>query len=284
MLNLAGGFNMERVAIYLSMSIIVVLTILVFLGDSIAPHSPTEGIIQDRLLPPVWQNGGSKKYLLGTDSLGRCILSRTMSGAKYSLVISVVSVVLSAVIGVSAGLISGFLGGVAGSVIMGVVDLLLAFPTLVLGLLLGITLGPSMSTMIIVMVIAQWARFTRQVHGEVLSLKESDFVAYAHMCGCSSARIILRYLLPNVMNTVLVFMSLQVGWTIIFESSLSFLGAGIPPPLPGWGLMVADGREYITRAWWVSLIPGGAIMITILAFNTMGDWVRDRLDPHLRQL
>jgi peptide/nickel transport system permease protein len=275
---------MERFAVSISIFFIAILVILAFLGDLLVPHSPTEGTIQDRLQPPFWQEGGSMKYPLGTDSVGRCVLSRIMSGAKYSLGISIVSIFVSALIGVSLGLISGFVGGPVGLSVMRVVDLVIAFPMIVLGLLLGITLGPSFSTLTIVLVLAQWARFARQVYGEAISLKETEFVAYARISGCSIVRIVLRHLLPNVTNTVLVLMTLQVGWAIIAESALSFLGAGIPPPKPGWGLMVADGREYITKAWWVSLIPGTAIMITVMAFNTIGDWIRDRLDPRLRQL
>jgi len=138
--------------------------------------------------------------------------------------------------------------------------------------------------MIIVLVVGQWARFARQVRGEALLLRETDFVAQAKVAGCSARSIITRHLLPNVMNTVLVLATLQIGWAIMVEASLSFLGAGIPPPTPGWGLMVSDGREYITTSWWASLIPGGAIMVTVLSFNTIGDWIRDRLDPRLKQI
>ena len=224
------------------------------------------------------------KYPLGTDSVGRCMLSRLISGTKYSMGISILSIVISALIGVTVGLLSGFLGGLVEAVLMRLVDLLIAFPIIILGLLLGLALGPSVSTLIIVLVIVQWSRFARQIRGEALSLKEADFVQQARVTGCSTARIILRHLLPNVMNTILVLMTLQVGWAIVVESSLSFLGAGIPPPTPGWGLMVSNGREYIATAWWASLLPGAAIMITVLAFNTVGDWMRDRLDPRLRQL
>jgi peptide/nickel transport system permease protein len=167
---------------------------------------------------------------------------------------------------------------------MRLVDLLISFPMILLGLLAAITLGQSAFTLMSVLVVAQMARFARQVRGEALALRETDFVAIARVEGCSSTHIIVRHLLPNVMNTVLVLMTLQVGWAILVESSLSFLGAGMPPPAPAWGLMVADGRDYITRAWWVSLLPGVAIMVAILAFNTLGDWIRDKYDPRLRQL
>lgn len=278
------NLNMERVVVFISIVIIFILVILAFFGDLIVPHSPTRGVLLDRLQPPFCQEGGSMVYPLGTDSVGRCILSRIISGVKYSLGISIVSIIISALIGVPLGLISAFFGGGVDAVVMRLVDVGMAFPMIILGLLLGMALGPSVSTLLIVLIFCQWSRFARQVRAEALSLKETDFVAQARVAGCPAARIITRHLLPNVMNTVMVLMTLQVSWAILVESSLSFLGVGIPPPTPGWGLMVADGREYIATAWWVSLIPGLAIMITCLAFNMVGDWVRDRLDPRLRQL
>jgi peptide/nickel transport system permease protein len=163
-------------------------------------------------------------------------------------------------------------------------DLFIAFPVMLLGLLMAITVGASFLTLVVTLVIIQWPRFARQIRGEVLALREAEFVAQARLAGAPTFKIILRHLLPNVMNTVLVLMTLQVGWAIIIESSLSFLGAGIPQPAPAWGSMVADGREYLQKAWWVSLVPGLAILITVLCFNTIGDWIRDRLDPKLKVL
>jgi len=280
----AKRLNTESVVVFTCIFIILILVIFAFFGDLIVPHSPTHGVLLDRLQPPFWQEGGSMKYPLGTDSVGRCILSRIISGVKYSLGISIVSIVISALIGVPMGLISGFFGAGVDAVVMRLVDLGMAFPMIILGLLLSIALGASVSTLLIVLVFCQWSRFARQVRAEVLSLKETEFVALARVAGCSSARIISRHLLPNVTNTVLVLMTLQVSWTILVVASLSFLGAGIPPPQPGWGLMVADGREYLSTAPWVSMMPGLAIMITVLSFNTVGDWIRDRLDPRLQQL
>jgi len=283
-IKLGKRINIEGLTIFTALSIVVILLFLALFGDLIVPHDPTECVLQARLLPPFWLKGGSMKYALGTDPVGRDLLSRTIVGAKYSLGVSIVAVILSALIGVTVGMVSGFVGGIVDAIIMRFADLAIAFPMIILGLLMGITLGPSVPTLITVLVIVQWARFARQVRGEVLSIKETDFVAQARVAGCSTARMILRHIFPNVTNTLLVLMTLQVGWSIIVESSLSFLGAGIPPPTPGWGLMVAYGRDYLISAWWVSLVPGTAIMITILAFNTIGDWVRDRLDPRLRQL
>jgi peptide/nickel transport system permease protein len=284
MVKLFKRLNAEKAAVLASLFIICILSTFVFLGDLIVPNSPTQANLQDRLKPPAWQGGGIMKYPLGTDSLGRCILSRIISGTKYTLGIAIISILISAFIGVTGGLVSGFAGGFVDTAIMRFVDLSLAFPILVLGMLLAVTLGPSVSTLIIILVIIQWARFARQVRGEALSLKETDFVAQARVAGCSSVRIVFRHLLPNVMNTVLVLMTLQVGWAILMESGLSFLGAGMPPPKPGWGLMVANGMEYVATAWWVSLVPGFAIMVAVLAFNTLGDSLRDWLDPRLRQL
>jgi len=274
----------QAISVWFSLGVIVILTFFALFGDFIVPNSPIHGTLMDRLKPPLWAPGGTSKYPLGTDAVGRCILSRIISGTKYALGVSVISILISTAIGVTFGLMSGYFGGIADTIVMRLVDLLISFPMILLGLLAAITLGQSAFTLTSVLVVAQVARFARQVRGEALALREADFVAIAHVAGCSSTHIIIRHLLPNVMNTVLVLMTLQVGWAILVESSLSFLGAGIPPPAPAWGLMVADGRDYITRAWWVSLLPGIAIMVTILAFNTLGDWIRDKYDPRLRQL
>jgi len=279
-----GGSRIQKSAVIISLIIVVGLLTMAFFGDFIVPNSPIRGQLLDRLKPPVWMKGGTWNYPLGTDSIGRCILSRIISGTKYALGISLVAIIISAVLGVTLGLLSGYMGGVIDAAIMRLVDLTLSFPLLLLGLLMAMTLGQSPLTLIAVMVFVQTGRFARLIRGETLKLKEADFIALAKIAGSSNIRILYRHMFPNVVNTLLVLMTLQVGWAIVVESSLSFLGAGIPPPAPGWGLMVADGREYIATAWWVSLLPGVAIMLTVLAFNTIGDWMRDRFDPRLRQL
>lgn len=273
-----------NIQVCLCMGIVGVLACFALFGDLIAPYAYDQSDLINRLLPPFWLKGGSLAKPLGTDSLGRDILSRIILGTKYSLGVAVISILISAIIGVGLGLVAGYLRGFADSLLMRISDLFIAFPVMLLGLLMAIVMGANFITLVLTLAIIQWARFARQVRGEALALRETEFVAQARLAGASTRQIILRHLLPNVMNTVLVLMTLQVGWAIIMESSLSFLGAGIPPPAPAWGSMVADGREYLRKALWVSLIPGLTILITVMSFNTIGDWIRDRLDPKLKQL
>jgi len=269
----------------------VAMAILVFLlvipgifAEWIAPHDPIKGSLALRLKPPMWEKGGSITYPLGTDKVGRDVLSRIIYGARVSLRVSIEGIVVSGFIGTALGLISGYFGGRVDALIMRLVDISLGLPIILVALVFVAALGPSFSTVIAVITILLWARYARQVRGEVLSIKERDFVARARVAGASHFRIMFRYLLPNVVNTLIVLATLQVGFVIIFESSLSFLGAGIPRPTPAWGLMVADGRELIVTAWWISMFPGIAIMLTVLSFNLVGDWLRDHLDPKLKNV
>jgi len=269
----------------------VPMAILVFLlvipgifAEWIAPHDPIKGSLALRLKPPMWEKGGSITYPLGTDKVGRDVLSRIIYGARVSLRVSIEGIVVSGFIGTALGLISGYFGGRVDALIMRLVDISLGLPIILVALVFVAALGPSFSTVIAVITILLWARYARQVRGEVLSIKERDFIARARVAGASHFRIMFRYLLPNVVNTLIVLATLQVGFVIIFESSLSFLGAGIPRPTPAWGLMVADGRELIVTAWWISMFPGIAIMLTVLSFNLVGDWLRDHLDPKLKNI
>ena len=269
----------------------VPMAILVFLlvipgifAEWIAPHDPIKGSLALRLKPPMWEKGGSITYPLGTDKVGRDVLSRIIYGARVSLRVSIEAIVVSGVIGTSLGLISGYFGGKVDALIMRLVDISLGLPIILVALVFVAALGPSFATVIAVITILLWARYARQVRGETLSIKERDFIARARVAGASHFRIMFRYLLPNVVNTLIVLATLQVGFVIIFESSLSFLGAGIPRPTPAWGLMVADGRELIVTAWWISMFPGIAIMLTVLSFNLVGDWLRDHLDPKLKNI
>jgi peptide/nickel transport system permease protein len=187
-------------------------------------------------------------------------------------------------VGTSLGLLAGYRGGWVDALIMRSVDVMLAFPSILMALILAVTVGPSFWMVVVVLGFILWARYARLVRGEVLAWKQRDFVALARMAGCSALRILLKHLFPNVVNSVVVLSTLQIGWTIVVEASLSFLGAGIPPPAPTWGGMVAEGRKYIDTLWWVSVFPGIAIMLVVLSFNMFGDWLRDMLDPKLRQL
>ena len=269
----------------------VPLALLVFLllvpaalAPQIAPYDPLRGSLAKRLKPPVWMEGGTSDHLLGTDKLGRDILSRMIHGARVSLAVSLIAIVVGGIIGVALGLVSGYFGGKTDALLMRLVDISLSLPTILLALVLVAAVGPSFGTVIIVLVVLLWARYARLVRGETLVIKERDFIARARVAGASHARIMFRYMFPNVVNSLTVLATLQVGYVILLESALSFLGAGLPRPTPAWGLMIADGRELIVTAWWVSMFPGLAIMLTVLALNLLGDWLRDHLDPKLRNI
>jgi peptide/nickel transport system permease protein len=263
--------------------IIVTLVMAAVGAPLLAPHSPTEQSLPDKLRPPAWQEGGDTKYLLGTDVLGRDVLSRLLYGARVSLIVAAAALLAGGVIGLAVGIVSGYVGGRVDSVLMRVVDATLTFPTILIALLLAVSLGQGLRTMVMAIAVILWARFARVVRGEVLTVKGRDFVALAQVRGCSHVRIMAVHIMPNVMNTFMVLLSLHIGFVILVEASLSFLGAGIPPPTPSWGQMVSDGRSHIASAWWLSFPPGLAILLVVLAFNLFGDWLRDWLDPRLRQ-
>ncbi len=264
--------------------IIGAFTFTAIFANFMTPHNPTEPVLELKLLPPFWMEGGSMKYPLGTDPLGRDIVTRIIYGARVSLTVSLLTIFFAGFIGVSLGLISGYYGGWVDSVIMRVVDTTVALPLILFAVILVVVIGAGLLNVVIAIALLQWARYARVVRGEVLSLKERDFIAQARIAGCSVNRILWVHLFPNVVNTLVVLITVEIGRIIITEASLSFLGAGIPPPAPAWGQMVAGGRDYITSAWWVAIFPGVAIMLVVLSFNLFGDWLRDTLDPKLRQL
>jgi peptide/nickel transport system permease protein len=263
--------------------LMLVLVIPALFADLIAPHDPYQSHLRNRLEPPVFW-GGTSEFILGTDRLGRCILSRIMHGARYALAISMVGIFLGAVLGTLLGLVAGYLRGWADTIIMRLVDISFALPSVLLALALAAVWGPSFQAVILVVVFVLWASFARQVRAETLSLRERDFIARARVVGCGHGRILFRHILPNVVNTVVVMATLQIGVVILLEATLSFLGIGIPRPTPAWGLLVADGRQLVVSAWWISFFPGMAILFTVLSINLLGDWLRDRLDPKLRQV
>ncbi len=264
--------------------IVVVLLIPAFFASYVAPHHPTRGQFSERLTPPAWQEGGSARFLLGTDKQGRDILSRIIHGAKYVLMVSLAVIAISGVVGVGLGLIAGYYGGRSDMLIMRGVDIALSIPAILLALAIVAARGPSFGVVIFVICVILWSRYARQVRGEVLAIKNQDFIGRAKVAGSSDFRIIVRHVFPNVVNSIIVLATLQVGFVILLEASLSFLGAGIPRPTPAWGLMVANGRELVVTAWWVSFFPGVAISLVVLSLNLMGDWLRDRLDPKQRNL
>ena len=264
-----------------------ILAVFVFTGITanwIAPHNPERGDIRARNQPPAWLEGGSTKYLLGTDHLGRDSLSRVIFGARISLVVVAVTLGVGGVFGVLLGLMAGYYGGWVDELIMRVVDIKLAIPTILVALVLVFALGQSFIIIIAILAIAIWPRFARNIRGEVLQLKTLDYVALAKVSGASTPRILFIHIFPGVVNTLIILATLEVGIVILLESTLSFLGAGVPPPTPAWGSMVADGRDRLAVAWWISTMPGLAIMFVVVAMNLFGDWLRDVLDPRLRQL
>ena len=237
-----------------------------------------------RYAPPWPLAGSSPEHLLGTDRLGRDLLSRMLVGAQNSLSVALLAIAFAASVGTCLGLIAGYLGGWADSLIMRSVDIMMSFPAILVALVFVVTIGASFSMVVTTLALLLWAQYARLVRGQVLSVKERDFVALAHVAGCSTRRILAVHILPNLINSVVVLATLQVGWGIVVESALSFLGAGVPPPGPTWGNLVAEGRDVLDQAWWIAVCPGLAIMLVVLAFNLFGDWVRDALDPTLRQL
>lgn len=267
-----------------SLIIIGTMVFMALFAPVLTPHSPIDQSLADKLKPPFWQEGGSTTYLLGTDIFGRDLLTRLLHGARVSLIVSALALGVGGGVGLLIGIVSGYIGGRLDSFLMRLVDAAFAFPAILFALLLAVTMGQGLKTLVIAISLLLWAGFARIVRGEVLALKQRDFVSLAKVHGCSPSRIMLTHILPNVFNTFMVLVTLNIGVVIVAEASLSFLGAGIPPPTPSWGLMVAEGRGKITSAWWLSLIPGIAITLVVLAFNLFGDWLRDRLDPKLRQL
>lgn len=265
--------------------VVVWLAVLVMAVASplVAPHDPATQVLTDRLIPPVWQEGGSTEHLLGTDNLGRDVLSRLVYGARITVIVVALAVTLSALIGTVLGMLAGYFGRWVDPLLMRLVDFQVALPALLFGVMLASVLRPGLRNVIIIIVLFTWATFARLVRAEVLSLRNRDFVQLARVAGSSSRRIFLRHLFPNVMNTVMVLATLNLSVVILFEAGLSFLGLGVLPPEISWGLMLADGREYMSVAWWLVAVPGLAILAVALSGNLFGDWLRDRLDPHLRQ-
>ncbi|MEM7249795.1 MAG: ABC transporter permease [Pseudomonadota bacterium] len=267
-----------------SILIIVAMMVAAVFAPWLTSHSPIDQSLSDKLLPPFWEEGGSSKYILGTDIFGRDVLTRLFYGARISLIVTGMALLVGGGVGLALGILSGYVGGKLDSFLMRLVDAAFTFPAILFALLLAVTMGQGLTTLILAISLLLWAGFARVIRGEVLALKQRDFVALAKVHGCSPTRIMVTHILPNVLNTFMVLVTLNVGVVIVAEASLSFLGAGIPAPTPSWGLMVAEGRGKITSAWWLSLIPGIAITLVVLAFNLFGDWLRDRLDPKLRQL
>jgi len=265
--------------------ILVTLAVLAVLADVIAPHNPEIGSLSQRFRPPAWIAGGSTEHLLGTDHIGRDVLSRLIFGARVSMIVGFTAVIIAGVLGSTLGILSGYLGGWVDQVIMRVTDTWLALPGLTFAIFLAAIVGPSEWNIVIILGAVYWTRYARVIRSEVLSLKERDFVRLAIVAGCSKWTIMRRHLLPNVLNTAIVLATLMLGVVIVTEAALSFLGVGVPPPKPAWGLMLADGKKGLMAGyWWLTVFPGLCIVLMVLAANLLGDWLRVKLDPQLRQL
>jgi peptide/nickel transport system permease protein len=267
----------------LPVAVLAGLVVIAVLVPPLSPYDPIKGYLEDRLIGPFWTSDGDWSHPLGTDNVGRDVLNRLAHGARVSLSVAVVALVSGTVIGTTLGLMAGYFGGLADETIMRVVDVWFAFPFLLIALLISVVVGASLYTIMGLLVLLAWPSFVRYVRVEVLTLKERDYVAAARIAGAGTGRILLRHILPGTINTVAVVASLRVGQLILAEASLSFLGAGIPPPRPSWGIMISDGRQYIREAWWITVFPGLAVFLLVYAFNFLGDWLRDRIDPRLRQ-
>ena len=264
----------------LSLTVLVVWVLAAVFGPFIWGGQENKIDLLHTLTPPCGF-GACHGHLLGTDQFGRDMLARIVGGAGYALIVALASVGLAGVAGLSLGILAGYLGGIWDSIISRIADVALAFPVFLLALLVAVRFGPSLTDVIVIIAVLFWGRFARVARAETLVLKELDFVESARAQGAGSIRIMFTHVLRNVMPSMLVLATLQVGWAIVTEASLSFLGAGIPPPAPAWGSMVANGRDLLETAWWVPILPGAAILIVVVAVNVVGDWLRDRLDPTL---
>ena len=250
----------------------------------IAPFEPQKGDLRAKDIPPVWLDGGDSTHWLGTDNLGRDMYSRMLYGARISLFVAAVAVSFGLVMGTLTGVVAGYYGGMVDEILMRLVDLWSSLPFLLIALIVAISVGPSLGMVIGLLAVSSWSAGSRNIRGEVLSLRNREYVHMARVMNASDIRIILRHLLPNVMHVVIVITTLRTGSMIIAEAGLSFLGVGVPASVPTWGLMIAQGQKFLTTTWWMSIVPGVAIFLIVLSFNFLGDWLRDRFDPRLNQL
>lgn len=261
---------------------IAILLVIVFcaaFANLISPYEPRKNDVRNKLQPPFI----SAEHILGTDRLGKDMLSRLIFGARTMLQVTAPSMLVAIVAGTVVGLVSGYAGRWADSVLMRITDAVLGFPSILVALLIVTYLGTGVWNVMIAIAATQWARFARMIRGEVLAIRDRDFVVLAQIYGVSPGMIVYRHLFPNVINTLMVLTSVSVGQVILLEASLSFLGLGLAPGDPAWGILVAEGREFLTQAWWIALFPGIVITVVVMAFNFFGDWLRDYLDPRLRR-
>jgi ABC-type dipeptide/oligopeptide/nickel transport system permease subunit len=277
-----GRFAANRTAVAAT-AVIVAFVLAALAAPLLSPHDPAEADLFRRLQPPAWAPGGAWAFPLGCDSLGRDILSRLLYGARVSLLVAALVIGIAAVVGTLAGLAAGYLRGWTDTLVSRLVDTLLGFPYLVFAIGLMAMMGPGLHNIVLALVYKEWVFTCRVVRGETLAAREQDYVEAARALGCGSAHIMLREILPNVLSPVLVVATFRMAYVIIMEASLSFLGLGVQPPTPSWGSMVADGRDFLVDAWWVSTLSGLAILSLVLSINLASQGLRDAFDPRLHQ-
>jgi len=263
---------------------VLALLIAALFSPQVAPHNPVRERLLDRLLPPAWAKDGEWHYVLGTDHLGRDVVSRIIYGSRVSLIVGFTAMLIGGSLGIALGVTAGYVGGRCDDVVMALADMQLAFPTILLAITIIAVLGPSFANLVVVIGISGWVTYARIARAQVLSLREKEFIEAIRAQGGGPQRIICRHILPNILSPLIVIATLDLARTIILESTLSFLGLGIQPPTPSWGGMLSDGREYLLSAWWIATFPGVVLMLTALSFNRLGDWVRDLSDPRLRRM
>jgi len=273
-----------RYSVIIAGIILVAFVVVGIFAPWVAPHEPNEQDLYNTKAPPAFMDGGTSDHLLGTDQLGRDILSRIIHGARVSLLVAFFGILGSGLLGITLGVISGYMGGFVDSAIQRIVDVTLGFPIIILAMVVAIAWGAAFDHLILILIVTFWAGYARQSRAETLKLRGMDFVTLAKTSGTSRFVIMARHVLPNIAGSMLVLATLQVGTLIMMEATLSFLGAGVPPPTASWGSMTADGRNYLATEWWIAIMPALAICLVVLASNIFGDWVRDRLDPKLRTL
>jgi ABC-type dipeptide/oligopeptide/nickel transport system permease subunit len=276
------AFLRDRVAVAGCVMLAVIVIAAVW-PAALLPHAPEESDLEARLRPPVFLAGGVQQHPLGTDNLGRDLLSRMMMGGRFSLLVALSAVCIGAVLGVTAGLVAGYRGGWADAILMRLVDVQLAFPLLLLIIAVIAVLGRSLTVLIVVLGVPTWAHYARVVRGSALGIAQTQYVEAARAMGCGEARIVGRHLLPNLATPLVILTTFEIARLLLLESAVSFLGLGIQPPTPSWGTMIADGRNHLYDGWWVSTVPGLAICTAVLAFNFVGDGLRDVLDPKMHR-
>lgn len=276
-------FRWRYLKIAIPASVVLGVVVIALAAPFLAPHDPTAQHLAYRLRPPIWADRGDPRFLLGTDHLGRDVLSRLLYGTRISLPIALAATTIGAVIGITLGLLSGYFRGAVDSVVTKLIDIQLAFPFILFAIAVIAVTGPTIGILVLVLAARSWTTFARVVRGETFTISGNDYVVAARAIGASQPRIVFRHVLPNILPLAIVIGTLDVGALIILESTLSFVGLGIQPPTVSWGKELSDARQYIRLAWWTTTFPGLALLLVVLSINMLGDGLRDLLDPRLKE-